>query len=153
MGKKASAKDAELILKLYELRRETELRKARNWWLWEFSPRNADDFLKVANASGTQENNWLRQGGSYWGMAASFVRQGLLDEELFLRPACSGEMFFMFAKVYPFLAELREKLGDPEVFLDVEKVVTGTKWGRERLKFILKRIEATREKKAKEAQA
>ena len=153
MGKKASAKDAELILKLYELRRETELRKARNWWLWEFSPRNADDFLKVANASGTQENNWLRQGGSYWGMAASLVRHGLLDEELFLRPACSGEMFFMFAKVYPFLTELREKLGDPEVFLDVEKVVTGTKWGRERLKFILKRIEAMREKKAKEAQA
>lgn len=153
MGKKASAKDAELILKLYELRREAELRKARNWWLWEFSPRNADDFLKVTNASGTQENNWLRQGGSYWGMAASLVRQGLLDEELFLRPACSGEMFFMFAKVYPFLPELREKLGDPEVFLDVEKVVTGTKWGRERLKFILKRIEATREKKAKEAQA
>ena len=153
MGKKASAKDAELILKLYELRREAELRKARNWWLWEFSPRNADDFLKVANALGTQENNWLRQGGSYWGMAASLVRQGLLDEELSLRPACSGEMFFMFAKVYPFLPELREKLGDPEVFLDVEKVVTGTKWGRERLKFILKRIEATREKKAKEAQA
>jgi len=153
MGKKASAKDAELILKLYELRREAELRKARNWWLWEFSPRNADDFLKVANASGTQENNWLRQGGSYWGMAASLVRQGLLDEELFLRPACSGEMFFMFAKVYPFLPELREKLGDPEVFMDVEKVVTGTKWGRERLKFILKRIEASRVKKAKEAQA
>jgi hypothetical protein len=153
MSKKASAKDAELILKLYELRREAELRKARNWWLWEFSPRNADDFLKVANASGTQENNWLRQGGSYWGMAASLVRQGVLDEELFLRPACSGEMFFMFAKVYPFLTELREKLGDPEVFLDVEKVVTGTKWGRERLKFILKRLEASREKKAKEAQA
>jgi hypothetical protein len=153
MGKKASAQDAELILKLYELRREAELRKARNWWLWEFSPRNADDFLKVANASGTQENNWLRQGGSYWGMAASLVRQGLLDEELFLRPACSGEMFFLFAKVYPFLPELREKLGDPEVFLDVEKVVMGTKWGRDRLKFILKRIEAMQEKKAKEAQA
>ncbi len=153
MGKKAGAKDAELILKLYELRREPELRKARNWWLWEFSPRNADDFLKVANASGTQENNWLRQGGSYWGMAAALVRRGMLDEELFLRPACSGEMFFMFAKVYPLITELREKLGDPEVFVDVEKVVTGTKWGRERLKFILKRIETMWEKKAKEAQA
>jgi hypothetical protein len=153
MGKKANAKDAELILKLYDLRREPELRKARNWWLWEFSPRNADDFLKVANAGGSQENNWLRQGASYWGMAASLVRQGVLDEELFLRPACSGEMFFIFAKVYPFLTELREKLADQEVFLDVEKVVTGTKWGRERVKFILKRIEAMREKKAKEAQA
>jgi len=90
MGKKASAKDAELILKLYELRREPELRKARDWWLWTFSPLNADDFLKVANASGSQENNWLRQAASYWGMAAALVRQGLVDEELFLRPACSG---------------------------------------------------------------
>ena len=147
MGKKASAKDAEIILKLYELRREPELRKARNWWLWEFSPRTADDFLKVANAAGSQENNWLRQGASYWGMAASFVLQGVLDEDLFLRPACSGEMFFILAKVYPFLEELREKLGDPEVFRDVEKVATSTKWGRERLKFILKRIETLREKK------
>jgi hypothetical protein len=153
MGKKASARDAELILRLYELRRDPELRKARDWWLWTFSPLSADDFLKVAGASGSQENNWLRQGGSYWGMAAALVRQGLLDEELFLRPACSGEMFFMFAKVYPFLTELREKSGDPEMFLDVEKVITGTKWGRERLKFVLKRIEAAREKKAKEAKA
>ena len=153
MGKKASAKDAELILKLYELRREPELRKARDWWLWTFSPRNADDFLKVANSMGSQENNWLRQTASYWGMAAAMVRQGLIDEDLFLRPACSGEMFFILAKVYPFLAELREKLGDQEAFLDVEKVATGTKWGRERLKLVLKRIELAREKKAKEAQA
>ena len=151
MGKKASAEDAEIILKLYYLRREPELRKARNWWLWEFSPRTADDFLKVAQAAGTQENNWLRQGASYWGMAAAFVRQGLLDEDLFLRPACSGEMFFMLAKVYPFLPELREKLGDPEAFRDVEKVATNSKWGRERLQFIMKRIEAMREKKAFEA--
>jgi hypothetical protein len=151
MGKKASAKDAEILLKLYDLRREPELRKARNWWLWEFSPRSADDFLKVANSPGTQENNWLRQGASYWGMAAAFVLQGVLDEDLFLRPACSGEMFLMLAKVHPFLPELREKLGDPEVFRDVEKVATGTKWGRERLQFILKRIEAMREKAAKAA--
>lgn len=151
MGKKASSKDAELILKLYELRREPELRKARNWWLWEFSPSTAEDFLKVANAAGSPENNWLRQGASYWGMAAAFVRQGLLDEDLFLRPACSGEMFFILAKVYPFLPELREKLGDPEVFRDVEKVATNSKWGRERLQFVIKRIEMMREKKAREA--
>jgi len=152
MGKKANAKDAEIILKLYELRREPELRKARNWWLWDFSPRSSEDFMKVANAAGSEENNWLRQGASYWGMAAALVNQGLLDEDLFLRPACSGEMFFIFAKVYPFLEDLREKLGDPEVFRDVEKVVMSTKWGRERLKFILKRIETVRQNKAGEAQ-
>lgn len=153
MGINASAKDAELLLKLYELRREPELRKARDWWLWEFSPRNAEDFLKVAFAAGTQENNWLRQGASYWGMAAAFVVQGVLDEDLFLRPACSGEMFLILAKVYPFLEELREKLGDPEVFRDVEKVATNNKWGQQRLKFVLKRIETMREKKAQEGKS
>jgi hypothetical protein len=55
----------------------------------------------------------------------------------------------MFGKVQPFIKELREKLGDPEVFLDVEKVITNTTWGRERLKFILKRIETWREKMGK----
>ena len=63
---------------------------------------------------GPQENAWLRQVGGYWGMASAFVVQGALSEDLFLQPAVSGEMFLMFAKIYPFLKELREKLGDPE---------------------------------------
>ena len=145
--------DAELIMKLYDLRREPEMRKARHWWLNDFWPANADDFLKVAFAMGTQENNWLRQVGGYWGMAASFVLQGALSEELFLRPACSGEMFVLFGKVHPFLPELREKLGDPEAFLDIEKVITHSEWGRERLQFILKRIATWKERMAAKASA
>jgi hypothetical protein len=149
MSKKASTDDAQLILKLYELRREPEMRKARNWWMTDFWPKNADDFLKVAWAMGSAENNWLRQVAGYWGMTASLVLEGALSEELFLRPSSSGEMFVMFGKVHPFLKDLRQKLGDPEVFLDVEKVITNTKWGRERLKFILQRIETWREKMGK----
>jgi len=149
MAKKASADDAQILLKLYELRREPEMRKARNWWFTDFWPNNADDFLKVAWAMGTQENNWLRQVSGYWGMTASLVLQGALSEALFLRPSSSGEMFVMFGKVHPFIKELREKLGDPEVFLDVEKVITNTKWGRERLEFILKRVQSWREKMGK----
>ena len=83
-------------------------------------------------------------------MTASLVLQGALSEGLFLRPSSSGEMFVMFGKVHPFIKDLREKLGDPEVFLDVEKVITNTKWGRERLKFILKRIETWRGKMGKQ---
>src|SRR5215813_3881284 len=124
MPKKSTANDAQLILQLYELRREPEMRKARSWWFNDFWPSNADDFLKVAWAMGTPENNWLRQVSGYWGMTASLVLQGALSEELFLRPASSGEMFVMFGKVPPFLPELREKLGDPEVFLFVETVIT-----------------------------
>ena len=150
MAKSATVGDGQLLLQLYDLRREPEMRKARHWWVWEFSPRNVDDFMKVAWAAGSQENNWLRQVASYSGIVAALVLQGALNEELFLRPAFSGEMFLIFGKVYPFLPELRKKLEDPEVFLDVEKVIHSTKWGRERLKFVLKRIEMMREKMDKE---
>ena len=124
MSKKPTTADAQLILQLYDLRREPEMRKARSWWLGEFWPQNADDFAKVAGAMGTPENNWLRQVGGYWSMAASFVLQGVLNEELFLQPAVSGEMYFLFAKVHPFLKELREKMDDPHLFGNIEKVIT-----------------------------
>jgi hypothetical protein len=146
MAKKATAADAELIMKLYDLRREPEMRKARHWWLTQFWPASADDFMKIASNLGTQENNWLRQVGGYWGMAAEFVLSGTLNRDLFLRPAMSGEMFFMFAKVHPFLKELREKLGDPEALRGIETVINSTKWGRDRLQFVLKRVATAKER-------
>jgi hypothetical protein len=148
MAKKPTVADAQLILQLYALRRETEMRKARPWWIAEFFPQTADDFLKVSGAMGIQENNWLRQVLGYWGMAASFVLQGVLNEDLFLQPACSGEMFLVFAKVNPFLKELREKMGDPHVFRNLELVATRTKFARERLQFLAKRVEVLRQKRA-----
>ena len=146
MPKKPTAADAQLILQLYDLRREPEMRKARNWWVVDFWPQNTDDFMKIAGAMGSQENNWLRQVGGYWSMAASFVLHGALSEELFIQPAVSGEMFLIFAKVHPFLKELREKTGDPQMFGNIEKVVTNSKFARERLKLTLKRVETMREK-------
>jgi hypothetical protein len=148
MPKKATATDAQLIMQLYDLRREPEMRKARHWWLTQFWPDTADDFTKIAGALGSQENNWLRQAGGYWGMAAAFVESGALNIDLFLQPSVSGEMFFMFAKVEPFLKELREKLGDPEAFLNVEKVIRKTKFGRDRLQLVLKRIAQNKERLA-----
>jgi hypothetical protein len=148
MAKKATATDAQLILQLYDLRREAEMRKARNWWFGEFWPQSADDFLKVGWAMGTQENNWLRQVSGYWSMAASFVLHGALNQELFIQPAVSGEMFLLFAKVHPFLKELREKADDPQMFANIEQVIASSKFGRERLKFTIKRVGMMREKRA-----
>ena len=96
---------------------------------------------------GSQENNWLRQGSSYWSMAASFVLNGVLNAELFLQPSASGEMYFIFAKVQPFLKELRGKMGEPEMFGNIEKVINSSKYGRERLKWTLKRVETMKEKR------
>jgi hypothetical protein len=148
MAKKATPQDAELIMKLYDLRREPELRKARDWWLTKFWPSSADEFVKTAMAMGTPENNWIRQVGSYWSMAASFVLSGALNADLFLQPACSGEMFFIFAKVHPFLAEARQKIGDPHLFKNIETVINSTKFGRDRLQFTLQRIASVKERMA-----
>lgn len=148
MPKKPTVADAQLILQLYDLRREAEMRKARHWFAGEFFPQSADDFLKVAWAAGTQENAWLRQVSGYWNIVASFVLQGVLNEELFLQPGFSGELFVIYAKIHPHVKELRKKLDDPEFFLTIEKVVTRTKWGRNRLAFMTKRVETMRQRLA-----
>ena len=148
MAINATAKDAELIMQLYDLRREPEMRKARNWWVTQFWPDSADEFMAIAMNLGSQENNWLRQAAGYWSMAASFVESGALNADLFLLPSVSGEMYFIFAKVHPFLKELRQKLDDPEVFLNVEKVINSTEYGRNRLQFTLKRIAMAKERRA-----
>jgi hypothetical protein len=136
MSNKATAADAELILKLYDLRREAEMRKARHWWTTAFWPQTIDDVLKISSNMGNQENNWFRQVSSYWSMAASFVEQGVLDRDLFLTPASSGEMFLIFAKVKPFLKELREKVS-PTIFLTIEELVNST----EKSRALLQRME------------
>jgi hypothetical protein len=96
---------------------------------------------------GTQENAWLRQVGGYWGIVTSFVLAGVLNEELFLQPGFSGELFVIYAKIHPFVKELRQKLNDPEAFLNIEKAVTRSKWGKNRLEFMMKRVETMREKR------
>jgi hypothetical protein len=151
MAKKATPHDAQLILKLYDLRREAEMRKARNWFTVQFWPQNADDFIKVANSFPSQESAWLRQVGGYWDMAASFVLSGALNEDLFLQPGCSGEMFAMLGRIYPFLKEFREKTNSPDAFANIEKVATGSKSGRKRLERMVMMAEQRRKALAKPA--
>jgi hypothetical protein len=135
-----------LILELYDLKREPEMRKARQWWLTAFWPNSADDFMKVAMTMGTEENNWMRQVLSYWGIATSFVANGVLGEKLFFTPSFCGEMFFIFAKVRPFLKEIREKTKNPDMFLNVEKVITGSKLGRVQFAKVEPRVQPLRPK-------
>jgi len=153
MAKKATAQDAQVVMQLYDLRREAEMRKARSWYLGEFWPRSADDFIKVTSAFATQENAWMRQVTGYWDMAASLVLHGAIHEELFLSPGISGEMFFMFAKAQPFLKEIREKMGNPNVMGNIEKVATGSKLARKQLERVSKNVENRRKMMAKSAKA
>lgn len=138
MSTTATAADAELILRLYDLRRESVMREARKW-IGSFSPASADDVLQVMRAVGTQENAYFRQVTSFWEMAASLVLHGTLNEALFIDNA--GEMFFIFAKFYPFLTELRQKSGMNELLGKSETLINRCADGPERLKFFVQRIE------------
>jgi hypothetical protein len=146
MPKKPTAEDAQIIMRLYDLRREAEMRKARSWYAGWW-PRSADEVLQVLKAFGNQENAWFRQVNGYWDMAASLVTRGALNEELFFDS--SGEMWFTLAKLQPFLKEVRQKAGIPQGFLRVEKLATRTKEGRERLQMMLERAETRRAASAK----
>jgi hypothetical protein len=128
-------------MRLYDLRREPEMRKARHWYAGWW-PRSADDILKVLQAGGTQENAWFRQVNGYWDMAASFVLHGVVNESLFFDS--SGELWFVLAKLQPFLKEVRQRANIPQGFVRVEKVATRTKDGRDRLQMFLKRADASR---------
>ena len=153
MPKKPTATDAELILKLYDLRREAEMRKARNWAVVDFWPTSTDDIIKIASALGTQENAWMRQVGGYWNLAASLALAGTVSEDLFLEPSFSGEMFLIYGKMRPFLKELRAKMKNQHIFANVEKLITGTKKGREFLTVMEGQLAARREAMAKVAKA
>ncbi|HKS76196.1 MAG TPA: hypothetical protein VJQ82_23490 [Terriglobales bacterium] len=145
MSDKPTASDAEVILKLYDLRREAEMRKARHWWLTQFWPETAEDVIKIGSTLGTQENNWLRQVTGYWEMAASLAVRGAVNPDLFLEPSFSGEMFFLFAKVQPILKELREKMNSPTMLKNVETLINSTPQSQEYLKGTLSRVAQRRE--------
>ena len=83
----------------------------------------------------------------YWGIAANLLLKGAANDSLFFDFAFCGEMYFMFAKVRPFLKELREKSQNPARFLKVEKAILGSKVGSEQFAMIEKRVAAMRAQK------
>ncbi len=119
---------ANLILKLYDLRREKTMREARNW-IFGFNPTSVDEFWQTM--MDPEVGGYLRMVTSYWEMAASLVNHGAIDADMFNDTA--GEHIMVFAKVEPLLAELREKFQNPEAFKHLEKLILESPNGRERL--------------------
>jgi hypothetical protein len=134
MSKKAH-RDADLILKLYELRREQTMREARNWFFF-FNPQSPEDFMDVLMSD---KSGFYRMVVSYWEMAASFVNHGAIDPEMF--NDANGEHFFVFAKVEPFLPMLRETSGNPDFLAHLEKLVKDTPNYEARMTAIRERIQ------------
>src|SRR5215210_1634185 len=110
--------DANLILRLYEIRREEVMRKARNWFIGEFHPGS----LKEIEAAVMGENSaYYRMVTTYWDMAASFVNNGAIDEQMF--NDANGEHLAVYAKLEPFISEIRSTPGREHYLQHLEKVV------------------------------
>jgi hypothetical protein len=141
---KVSAQDNRLIFQLGEMCREPDMQSARFWWRHSFCPATVDDYLKIEAVLGTPENLWLGQVISYWGMAAALVAQGTLGEPALLSADFSEELFEVFCKVRPFLADLRRRSSKPGLLRNIEELATGNRKSRQRLAIAYKQFVSRR---------
>jgi hypothetical protein len=120
------AKSAELILKLYDLRREAVMREARNWF-FTFNPESLEHVQRTAMG---EHGGYFRMVTTYWDMACSFVNHGAIDAEMF--NDATGEQVFIYAKLQPFIEEIRAA-GNPTYMQHLERAVLAMPQAEERL--------------------
>lgn len=131
--------DADLILKLYDLRREPVMREARNW-MFTFNPTSVQDVMEAMIG---EHSGHLRMVISYWDMACAMVTNGAIDEELFNQT--NGEHIFVYMKIQPVIEGLRAMFGNQEFLKNLETVV-------KRIPDIETKLPAMRERMAKFAE-
>ncbi len=147
-GKKPTAADAEICMKFYDLRREAEMRKARNWFA-SWSPQSFDEIMKLSMDFNSNENRWMRQVLTYWENAASLVLRGVVNRDLFLD--WGGELIFVYTKIKPWMKQIREFNNMPDWMEKVEKVANGTPETRKRVAWMEERFKKVAEMRAKAA--
>lgn len=136
----ATPADAEIVLRLYELRTEPVMRQARAWMTGDFWPETADEFFAVASNPADPHNAFLRQVLTYWEMAAAMVLHGAVSAELFVD--CNAEGFFMLAKFAPILDAIREK--NPGFLIKTSELIERFSAAAQRYEAVLKNVEARR---------
>jgi hypothetical protein len=127
--------DADLILKLYDLRREAVMREARNWF-FTFNPTSAQDVIEVLLS---EHSGHYRMVVSYWEMAAAMVNEGAIDEKLFNET--NGEHIFVYAKIAPVVDEIRTMFGQPDFLENLEKLVKRLPNSEERVTGLRERMQ------------
>lgn len=136
--------DAELLLRLYDLRREEKLRQAREWLIREFHPKTMDDFNQQCPV-GSEKNAFFRMTFSYWDMAASIVNHGLIKEEFFFEN--TSEFWIVWTKVKHLVPVMREERKNPLSWKNLETLAEKyerwmTKRAPQALDSLRKRLEA-----------
>src|SRR6267143_539393 len=139
--------DANLILKLYDLRREPVMREARNWF-FTFNPTSAAEYMETLMGP---QGVYARMVISYWDMAASLVNNGAIDEQMF--NDANGEHLFVFAKIEPILEELRTQWQQPDMLKNYEAIIRRVPENKEKLAAIRERIKMIQGMMAERTQA
>ena len=142
--------EADLILKLYDLRREATMREARNW-LFTFNPTTVQDVIEVLLG---EHSGHYRMVISYWDMAAAMVNNGAIDEKLFNET--NGEHLFVYSKIAHLLPDIRNLFGNPEFLLNLETLVKRIPDHEEKIAGMrerMKRFAEMRAERAAKAQA
>lgn len=111
--------DVIAILKLYELRRDPEMRAARQWYFSQFAPRSAMDIVALYRGGERASANF-RMVVSYWDTAASLVLNDGIDRKMFLD--ANSEHIFVYAKIADFLPDVRQIFHEPDLFNHLEKL-------------------------------
>ena len=141
----ATPADAEIILRLYALRRETVMRQARAWVIGEFWPTTADEYFAVASNRNDPHNAFVRQVISYWEMAAAMVLHGAVSAELFVD--CNAEGFLLLAKFAPILEDVRQRI--PTFMIKTSDLVKRFTVAAARFEAVQKNVEAMRDSQNK----
>lgn len=136
----ATATDAQLILQLYDIRRENLMRKAREFVTGQFWPQSAEDVVALIRNFGSQENAYFRQVIGYWEMAAAMVNRGAIDSDLFCES--NGENIFVFGKLQPHLEKARELMGSGDFLRQTEQLIKNSPIAQKQLERVLKNIAA-----------
>ncbi len=123
--------EVNLMLKLYELRREPRLREARSWFVDHFQAATPDDLMKKYPQGGS-ENTYIRMVISYWEMVASIVNRNLINDELFFES--NGEIWVVWDRMREIVPAWRAAFKNPYLFSGIEETC--------------KRFESWREKRA-----
>jgi hypothetical protein len=139
--KKATPHDAQVLMQLYDLRREPVMRAARKFMTAEFWPQSYDEFKALMLDFGSERNAFARQCLTYWDMAAAMVLQGAVNEDLFF--AMNGEPYFIYAKIGHYLPQLRKEYISPGFLAYFEQLANRPK-GKGRVKQLQERLAARR---------
>jgi len=136
----ASPADADIILKLYDLRREPLMREARAWLQGEFWPASVEEYLTVATNPSHPKNPFIRQVHTYWEMAAAFVLHGAVSVDLFCD--CNAEGFFVLAKYAPFLDAMVQR--NPQFLVKTRELIHRFPVAAAKYEGVLKSVENMR---------